>query len=201
MDRILLCRAVEVSLSRERLLAYGKKEDSDNFNAVARYVWNTALCEALYPTIQCFEIVLRNAIHDSLCDYYRPDWLLDNGFLRSYEQEGVNKAEEELQSQSKTVTPGRIVAELPLGFWTGLFVAQYDRQVAIPLMKKGLRNFPDSLRTRRVLSERFERVRYLRNRVAHDANKQNNKRRQTLRRNAAQAENGIQNSGRKRDND
>ena len=119
MNRDILCHDAEISLSRERLLSYKRKEDQDDFNVVSRHLWNTALCEALYPTLQCFEIVLRNAIHGSLSDYYRPDWLQDNNFLRSYERDSVTKAEDDLFHQNKSVAPGRVVAELVLGGFIG----------------------------------------------------------------------------------
>ncbi len=59
------------------------------------------------------------------------------------------------------------MAELTLGFWTGLFVHEYDRTVVIPLMQTELRKFPTALRNRRTLYERFENVRHLWDRVFH----------------------------------
>ena len=177
MDAAALEQALARSISAERLAGYyrevapgtttGVRPDPDPLNAVARYQWNTALCEALYPSLQAFEVALRNAVHESLSEYYRPDWLQTAAFLRPQEQERVRAAEDALRAQGKPITPGRLVAELTLGFWTGLFVHAYDRTVALPVMARRLRAFPSSLRTRRALYPRFEDVRFLRNRVFH----------------------------------
>ena len=62
---------------------------------------------------------------------------------------------------------GGLVAELSLGIWTGLFVRHYDKTFAAPAIRLGLRGFPDTIRNRQALYDRFERMRYLRNRVFH----------------------------------
>jgi hypothetical protein len=172
MDRKKLCSDVERCLSLARLNGYKLEPEADTFNAIARYLWNITLCEALYPTLQAFEVSLRNAIHDSLSSYYRPDWLLEDQFFRDKEWDCILNAEGLLSEQGKlkadgNVKPDDIVAELPLGFWTGLFVRYYDRKLAIPTMNRGLKGFPDHVRTRDALYKRFDRLRFLRNRVFH----------------------------------
>ena len=172
IDRPTLCREAERTLSVARLNAYTEKGEADTYNAIARYLWNAALCEALYPTLQAFEVALRNAIHSSLSDYYRPEWLLEQNFFRNREWNAILDAQDSLSEQGKlaadaSVRPDDLVAELMLGFWTGLFVHAYDRKFAIPVMSRGLKGFPDTIRTRDSLYKRFDKVRYLRNRVAH----------------------------------
>jgi len=154
-------------ISLERIEAYRLEEDADELDAVARYLWNIALCEALYPCLQSFEVALRNAVHACMARRYGAAWFQAVQPLRRLEQGKVDDAENSLRNQGKPIESGRIVAELTLGFWTGLFVHEYDRAIVIPLMQSGFRKFPTALRNRRTLYERFEDVRYLRNRVFH----------------------------------
>ena len=154
-------------ISLERIEAYRLEEDVDELDAVARYLWNIALCEALYPCLQSFEVALRNAVHACMARRYGAAWFQAVQPLRRLEQGKVDDAENSLRNQGKPIESGRIVAELTLGFWTGLFVHEYDRAIVIPLMQSGFRKFPTALRNRRTLYERFEDVRYLRNRVFH----------------------------------
>jgi hypothetical protein len=177
LDIATLSAAVRKSISSDRLRSYHKvpavasptgfRIDPDAGNALARYLWNTALCEALYPTLQAFEVCLRNAVYESLADYYTPDWLTTAGFLRPSERERIRDAEDDILHQGGAVTPGKLVAELTLGFWTGLFVHAYDRSVALPAIQRRLRGYPARIRTRRDLHARFDRARQLRNRVFH----------------------------------
>ncbi len=172
-----LVAAVRRSISADRLSAYEKvidattitgfRADMNPINVIARYLWNEALCESLYPALQTFEVCLRNAIYESLAEYYTPEWLTTTSFLRSFERDRIRKAEDDLLHQGMSVTPGKLVAELTLGFWTGLFVHEYDRTVALPVIGRRLRGFPSRIRTRRDLYARFDGVRQLRNRVFH----------------------------------
>jgi hypothetical protein len=53
-------------LSADRLDAYHQPGDSDGLDAAARYLWNVALSEALYPALAALEVGLRNNFHDEL---------------------------------------------------------------------------------------------------------------------------------------
>jgi hypothetical protein len=56
---------VESILHAERLGAYGR-DGSDPSTVLSRYLFNLALSEALYPSLQFAEISLRNAVHREL---------------------------------------------------------------------------------------------------------------------------------------
>jgi hypothetical protein len=56
---------VESILSPERLDAY-RQDGAAPAITLARYLWNMALCEALYSPLQIAEIALRNALHGCL---------------------------------------------------------------------------------------------------------------------------------------
>jgi hypothetical protein len=58
-------RGVESALATERLGVY-RQDNASHAIALARYLWNMALCETLYSPLQIVEIALRNAIHSAL---------------------------------------------------------------------------------------------------------------------------------------
>lgn len=171
MDKKTFCSQVRRGLSSDRLTAYSERNDEE-LDTIARYLWNTALCQSLYPTLQCFEVLLRNAIHDSVKRRYGDGWLESQLHLRPSEARSVTSALNGLYRQGKAnsstrTAAGRIIAELSFGFWSALFVRHYDRIIAIPVMKSGLNGVPNNLRNRENLFSTFDRIRHLRNRVFH----------------------------------
>ncbi len=63
---------VSNALSVERLGAYGQ-DGADQCTVLARYLWNMALCETLYSSLQLCEIGLRNSLHRALTTVKRPE--------------------------------------------------------------------------------------------------------------------------------
>lgn len=117
--------AIRRGVSNDRLEAY--RRGDDNRSVLARYLWNMALSESLYPVLQSFEIVLRNSLHAALADTYRSEhWFdLTPAILHPRQRAMVTEAKSKLMDASKSITSGRVVAELSLGFWTSLFNAYY----------------------------------------------------------------------------
>ena len=65
---------IQPALAVERLDAY-RQDQTELRVALARYVWNMALCESLYSPLQMVEIALRNALQRSLENHFRsPHW-------------------------------------------------------------------------------------------------------------------------------
>lgn len=56
---------IQPALAVERLDAY-RQDQAEPRVALARYLWNMALCESLYSPLQMVEIALRNALQRSL---------------------------------------------------------------------------------------------------------------------------------------
>jgi hypothetical protein len=154
------------------MASYYKAGDR-NLDTLARYCWNTALCEALYPALHGVEIALRNALDRNLTKLTgTPLWFDDQRsfpFL-GYHIDRVEKARVALRNDAKPETPGGIVAELPFGYWTSLLGNRFYQSILIPLLattfpgfkrKKSKKDPCDTLRGT------FEDIRYLRNRVFH----------------------------------
>jgi hypothetical protein len=166
--RPTLRESIRTGLSFERFARYCRAGDAGPEVGLARYLWNVALCEALYPSLHIFEIALRNALHTALayhmgCD----DWLLRPNVLARGEVARVYGACNELQRRRKPVTPGAVVAELTCGFWTSLLDLRYEQILWPRLLPVVFPHVPRRLRTRAVMSYRIERFRRLRNRVFH----------------------------------
>ena len=65
-------------VSRQRLQKY-RRATKTKPEAVALYLWNVALSEALYPPIHFFEVAFRNTVHQALIVYAsnNPRWFMD----------------------------------------------------------------------------------------------------------------------------
>jgi hypothetical protein len=155
--------AIEKSLSPERLAGYIALAKGDKRLAVRLYERNTSLSEALYGVIQGLEISLRNALDRALAkELGRPDWY-DQIAWEDKELESIQKAKENITTWGKTVTPGRVIAELTLGFWVQLTARKYEKALWVKYLH---RVFPLKL-SRKVLFQRLDNIKNLRNRIAH----------------------------------
>ena len=66
------------SISSPRLKPYISIDDADELDALAKYFWNIALSEALYPAFSIFEIALRNSMHYALSKYKKTKFWFDD---------------------------------------------------------------------------------------------------------------------------
>ncbi len=158
------------ALSHERLAAYQDRVSGDGqLNLFSHYAWNMALSESLYPALQALEITLRNAIYDAARDYFkRDDWFDDTSIIHyPYNINTLLKAKDTLRRKHKALDPGRIIAELTFGFWTSLFDSRYEQILWHKIIKTTFPHMPKSIRTRQHLSQRFNKIRNLRNRIFH----------------------------------
>lgn len=156
----------------QRLVSFPRydafRDGGTDVEALARYLWNTALCESLYPVFQILEVGFRNAVHSEIgIECGEPDWLLyPPKFLQLREVDAISQAITGLRKEQKPVDEPRMVAKLNFGFWTCLLDKPYDqlwhkiiRQV-VPLM-------PRRIRTRQSLSSHLHSIRKLRNLAFH----------------------------------
>lgn len=111
--------SLKTSISEERLAVYCA-DGVDDTTAIARYIYNIALCKSLYPLISIFEITLRNSIDKALENYFKlTDW---NNVIQLQQTEimMINDAMLKIKRQGKKYSHGRLIAELTLGFWVAL---------------------------------------------------------------------------------
>ncbi|GAB3799055.1 hypothetical protein [Micromonospora zhanjiangensis] len=165
---------LERRLSPERLGPYKVACGGDLRAALALYRWNVEVTAALSATLGHVEVLLRNALHCELeawsaRTFGEPRWYLNprssalpHGFLFAEALDDIAKARARAVRNGRPETPGRVVAELNLGFWRFLLARRYDRGLWHPCLHKA---FP---RQRRVAV--FDAVGLLhkaRNRMAH----------------------------------
>jgi len=135
------------------------------------YLFNLALCEALYTPLSLLEISLRNTLHTNLSALYgSPAWYKIPGVLQPYQVGDITKVEAKIVRQQKTVTVPRVISELKFGFWTSLLSKDYDglwRARWATLLKSSFPEIPRSVRQRNNVYHRYNDIRELRNRVFH----------------------------------
>jgi hypothetical protein len=176
------------SLSHDRFESYRESSDQDDVDVVARYAWNVAMCAALYPLLNVFEVTLRNRLFQLVNSKYPsgsrphntiPCWLdFSTPIITSREVRTVERAKKQLPTprngQARHATTARLVAQLTLDFWVFLFHEPYESGhpgAVANLWPKLLKSvFPSMAPADRVLTSTLaslEEIRVLRNRVFH----------------------------------
>jgi hypothetical protein len=160
---------IEDIIHTERIDVY-RRDGADHKLTLARYTLNMALSESLYPTLQFSEIALRNAVHQALTTRCGTDAWYDSPLARlsTWQQDKVDEAKDSLRKRRKPLTPGRIVAELIFGFWTGFFNHWHARTgIGSYLAKNAFPHAPTAEQYQSKLDKRWLEIRDLRNRVFH----------------------------------
>lgn len=168
---------LEYFLSQPRLNRFLIASGNSKIKAQQLYKANLRVAQAFYPTLNLFEIFLRNAFHYQLASYFaNPNWIISekNGFmndssLRSskfYLQNSVNQAEKKIRRNRRPITEGKIIAEQSLGFWTSLFETHHYRLIGGSVIHA----FPEkpSHINRSIISQKLNRIRTFRNRIYHN---------------------------------
>ena len=160
---------IEAILHTERIDAY-RQDGAAHDVTLARYLLNMALSESLYPALQFAEIALRNAVHRELTARCGTDAWYDSPLARlnPWQQDKVTEAKAALARNRKPLTPGRIVAELTFGFWTGFFDNAHARTgIGSFLSRNAFPHAPTTEQYQARLDRRWQDIRDLRNRVFH----------------------------------
>jgi hypothetical protein len=154
---------LEKTLSAERLRPYLSLAKGERQRAIKLYERNTSLSQSLYGVLQGLEVTVRNAFHSTLSKSLKdPKWY-DSWQLAAPQLDQLRRAKSSLARESKPLDPGRIVAELSFGFWTGLTGPGYAALWNGHLVKA----FPNRTLQRVTAHQRLDEIRKLRNRVAH----------------------------------
>lgn len=158
---------LEIALSLERFTRYLAWAGGDRKRAIELYTLNTKISESLYIPLQMLEVALRNRIHAVMAEARHEGWFHDKGFLLGDRQpEQLAKAMSDVADANKEPTPGRLVAELTFGFWTGMFGTPYEDLWQTTLHRIGKKPNGKGLR-RKDFSAPLTPIRTLRNRIAH----------------------------------
>lgn len=160
-------------LSGARLSAYGLDGASAEV-ALRRHWWNLLIAESLYPTLQLFEVILRNRLTSSMDVLVGPGWAEGINIVHSDRcAEGIRRAVISVARRKENFGRDDWLPELGMGFWCELHAAHYEqgqRCGAAPfprMIKIAYPGMPKSLHSRRAIKGDLERMRRLRNRVFH----------------------------------
>lgn len=115
------------------------------------------------------EISLRNSLHSQLTkltnqeDWWNAELLLHRD-TKKMMQDAISSAIKKQSAKGQEIEPGHVVAELSFGFWIGMLASRYHHRLWEKLL---VHAFPHYIGLRRTLHEDLERLRKLRNRIAH----------------------------------
>ena len=152
---------LERSLSKSRLHSYKAAGDT-NDEALCKYIWNTLLCESLYPGFQILEVTFRNSLHEELSRHTQDSqWLINEiGFLFPDELEAIRESKKSILQRNLTLTEDLLIAEMSFGFWTSLLDSRYETMWH-KIISGVFPNMPRTMRTRKDASKLMNAVRKL----------------------------------------
>ncbi len=163
-------KAITHAISQQRLQKF-LSHSGDNFGkALELYEKNMRMSAEFYPILSCFEICLRNHIHETMQKHYGVGWLIDAKTpLEQEEKDRVTDICDKLRKENKmngtlSENMGRVVADLSLGFWVRMLSKKYEESLWRPTIHYAFPNYKGKLRP---LRNRIYTIRRLRNRIAH----------------------------------
>ena len=171
-----LSQAIRASLSPARLATYEHAADRASRpleHALLLYSWNARVSEALLTPLHIFEVVVRNAVADALQAVYGPDWPWSATFEKSLpDTRGTAyKPRGDLSSaRSKAASTGAVIADMTFVVWEKMLTRRFDERIWNLHLRRVFPNFSAKLPVSAVRQEIYEamnRVRLLRNRIAH----------------------------------
>ncbi len=164
---------LEHYVSKPRLDRYLISCSNSQARAINLSAENIKVSQAFYPLMNLFETFLRNKINDNLTTHFSDGaWIINQktGFMSDPSlgpkyrmKKCVIDAEFNIRG---TITPGKIVAEQSLGFWTSLFEPSHYSLISGSV----LGCFPNKPTTanRNTISSYLKRIREFRNRIYHN---------------------------------
>ena len=164
---------------REEAKKFSHKTKGEEIEIALRfYTWNTALSAAFYGPLQALEIALRNAVNEQMKASFGETWYSNTSKIKlnNISVKQIDHAITELQREwgdarriksnrkRKIYTIDNIIAELSFGFWTGLFIRDYQETLWKPVLHKA---FPHEILSRGKVYKRLKPLNIFRNRIAH----------------------------------
>jgi hypothetical protein len=150
-----------------RLARFLDAAHGEHRSAVALYVWHARLSSACSEVIHHVEVLVRNAIHQHLKAGQAEDglhsWLVDPEVLRPAELTAVMNVITRVRRGRRRVTDDRVIAGLPLSFWSRMVGTGYEDLWTTRLHQA----FPHSSGLRKDVAGPLNRIAYLRNDIAH----------------------------------
>lgn len=162
-------RTFITAISVSRFATYLKAAGNNHQRALAIYKWNLDVSSLLFVVIQLAEIALRNAVGLSLEKRYGVAWHTNAAFMNSLTQSSRDQITQVKTNLARVRYPyavGDVIANLSLGFWTHLMTKRHDVPIWNTNLANSLPNLPANV-NRSIIQGRLEKIRILRNRIAH----------------------------------
>lgn len=167
--------AVRAALSAARMRTFeaaaGVQSDDDPA-ALRLYAWNAEVSGAFLAPLHVCEVVIRNAVSDALEALYGPRWPWSPTFERSLPNpmQGYSPRLDLQSARRAAHTTGKVIPELKFVFWQKMFTGRYDTRIWDQHLRRVLPNLDPAkpvATLRQAIYGDLERVRLLRNRIAH----------------------------------
>jgi len=162
---------VVATITRPRLSKYLRATSNDAQQALRLYVLNTKVSAAVMTDLHYIEVAMRNKFDRELTAKYGADWFKNAGFLALVDkrsQDILLKAQRDAAKhwpKGKALPPGKVIAELTFGFWLQLTDSKLEHKLWVPCLHKAFA--PRKAPKRATFNQQLEKLRQLRNRVAH----------------------------------
>ncbi|GAA1817930.1 hypothetical protein [Agromyces neolithicus] len=157
----------------ERLGSYLRASGGGVVDAFHLYEWNMHTSASVMELTSMVEVLVRNALDHELREWAHArrggaSWL-DAAPLDQHGREDIRKARARATRRGKRAeVHGRVIAELPLGFWRYLVESRYLTALWIPATQAAFPNGARDLRTRqKEVAFQLQQLNFVRNRAAH----------------------------------
>ncbi len=163
----LTLEKLESAFSVSRLARYKTLAGGDLNLALELHVWNAELGQGLHLPMQHFELLLRNAFNDRLTSLHGDAWfdVLFEDFQPEFQRQ-ISAAKDELAKQKRNVVTPSVIAQFTLGTWVAMLAPSYDDLLWKFCLYQSFANPPVPF-SRKTAKKALEKIRMLRNRIAH----------------------------------
>jgi len=160
--------------SSPRISRYLAATGNDNKRTIKLYKANLRLAQAFHPLLGIVEVVIRNRLNDVISAHFTdPDWIINqkSGFMSDpsispFLRNEIAKIEIRLKKRGIAITSGKIISELPFGFWSELFERnQYKLLLGKPIQI--FTHLPSETGRKEIFAS-LNSIRTLRNRINHN---------------------------------
>jgi len=159
------------TLTQPRLSKYLHVTGNNAQQALRLYILNAKVSAALMTDLHYLEVALRNKFDRELASRFGPEWFKEARFLALVDGRChaiLLKAQKDAAKhwhKVQPLPPGKVVAELTFGFWLQLTDRRLEHPLWVPCLHKAFA--PRKAPRRAVFNQGLEKLRQLRNRVAH----------------------------------
>ncbi|NOG32861.1 hypothetical protein HLB35_15810 [Halomonas sp. TBZ9] len=147
-------------------------QEGDDLAALELYIWNAQISGVFLAPLHLCEVVMRNAVSEALEAKYGVHWPWSPGFEQSLPAPpvGYSPRRDLFNARQGAQTVGKVIPELKFAFWQRMFTKRHDHRLWNTLLFRvfpGLPTMSPTSELRKEIFEELEKIRTLRNRIAH----------------------------------